>query len=301
MFSKNSSSDRIRFVALVVFLCLGCAIRARQFPSLLWEISGNELAHPSYLYGTVHSFDSSAFRFLPVVAPKIAASDVFAMEMLLEAERQNFMELLQYVVMPGDTSLSMLLGSAEYERLSRYLTDSLDIPMMLLGNVKPFFIIGMMMGQSMTNADAARFLDDSLAQIATLAGKKVIGIETMQEQLGSIDRIPLHEQARMLMEEVDSAISSSSTNEMNELIDTYASGSLDSLYALYKDKELSNSFQRALVTDRNHRMANRIAERLAGKNLRMFVAIGALHLPGEEGVINLLRKKGYSVTPIALN
>ena len=90
-------------------------------------------------------------------------------------------------------------------------------------------------------------------------------------------------------------------NEMNELIDTYASGSLDSLYALYKDKELSNSFQRALVTDRNHRMADRIAERLAGKNLRMFVAIGALHLPSEEGVIDLLRKKGYSVTPIKLN
>ena len=79
------------------------------------------------------------------------------------------------------------------------------------------------------------------------------------------------------------------------------SNSLDSLQDVYAEKELSNTFERALVTDRNHRMADRVAAQLADKNLRMFVAVGALHLPGEEGVINLLRKKGFTVTPIALN
>jgi len=292
---RNRSVIAILFLLFVFVL----PIRAQEYPSLFWEIKGKGMSQPSYLYGTVHSFDSKAFRYVPQLASKIAASELFAMEMIIDMQSQNLKEVMQHAMMPGDTMISMLLAPEEYERLSRYMTDSVGLPMMLLGKVKPFFLMAMMMEQSMTQ-DAARFLDDSLSQIAKLAKKKVIGIETMEEQLGAIDQIPLREQARMLMEEVDSALTSSSANEMDELIAIYASGSLDSLQQLYQKKEFSNTFQLALVTDRNHRMADRIATYL-GDNVRMFVAVGALHLQGEEGVITLLRKKGYTVTPINLN
>jgi uncharacterized protein len=285
---------------LILFLLFGFVLplRAQEYSSLLWEIKGKGLSQPSYIYGTVHSFDSKAFRYVSQLAPKIAASDIFAMEMILDMQSQNLMDLMQYAIMPGDTTISMLLEPADYDRLSQYMTDSVGLPMMMLGKMKPFFLMAMMTEQS-SPQDAARFLDDSLSQIAKLAKKKVIGIETMKEQLSAIDQITLREQATMLMQEVDSALTSSSTKQMDEFMELYATGSLDSLHTQYQEHEFSNTFQLALVTDRNHRMADRIEAYLTDK-MRMFVAVGALHLPGEEGVINLLRKKGFSVTPVKL-
>ena len=288
-----------KIASCIVLFLFASESRAQQYPSLFWEISGKGMSQPSYLYGTVHSFDSAAFRYVPQIAPKIAQADMFAMEMILDLQNINFTELMQHAMMPGDTTVMMLLGTEEYERLNQYVTDSIGLPMMLLTRIKPFFLMAMLVDDA-AKKDAARFLDDSLSQIAKLAGKKVVGIETMAEQIGAIDGIPLREQARMLMQEVDSAIASASSAELDDFIELYVAGSLDTLHTIYREKEFSDAFQLALVVDRNHRMADRIEKYLADK-VRMFVAVGALHLPGDEGVINLLRKKGFTVTPIKLH
>jgi uncharacterized protein len=122
----------------------------------------------------------------------------------------------------------------------------------------------------------------------------LIGIETIAEQLHAVDLIPLKEQAHMLLEETVKP--DSGGMDMNDLLDVYKSGNLDSLYSMYRKGELSNEFNKALITDRNHRMADRIDSIAHTKSI--FVAIGALHLPGPEGVLNLLRGKGYQTTPL---
>jgi uncharacterized protein YbaP (TraB family) len=80
---------------------------------------------------------------------------------------------------------------------------------------------------------------------------------------------------------------------MDELMQTYTEGNLTKLYELSQKSDIKGDAQKALITQRNHNMADRIDVKI--KNTSMFIAVGALHLPGEEGVIRLLEKKGYTV------
>src|SRR5688572_5435449 len=128
-------------IASCIVLLLFVSSCAQEYPSLFWEITGKDLSQPSYLYGTVHSRDKDAFRYVPQLAPKIAASDVFGQEIITDPEQVNFAEIAKLSIMPGDTTIAMLLDSAEYKRLSQYIGDSLGMPMMLLTKFKPFVIM----------------------------------------------------------------------------------------------------------------------------------------------------------------
>jgi uncharacterized protein YbaP (TraB family) len=126
------------------------------------------------------------------------------------------------------------------------------------------------------------------------AGKKIIGIETVAEQLSALNSLSYKEQADMLIQEVDSFQVNKTGG--TEVLKYYLNQDLDSLSAGDEDAQKSEKFYKALVVDRNERMANRIAEFI--KKQPTFIAIGALHLPGDIGVINRLRKKGFTVEPV---
>jgi uncharacterized protein YbaP (TraB family) len=143
--------------------------------------------------------------------------------------------------------------------------------------------------------DSSDFLDEYLMKKAKNGKKEIIGIETIEEQVKALDLIPLREQAKMVLEMIEPD-TTKPEGSIDDLVDIYARGDLDAIYMFYKKEDLSNTFNAALITDRNRRMADRIDSIMKKKTL--FTAVGALHLPGDEGVINLLRKKGYTLTPI---
>jgi hypothetical protein len=285
-----------RATGIVILLFIAHAGLAQNYPSLFWEISGNGLTKPSYLYGTMHSFDSRVFRFTKQLDPFIKKCDVFALE--LDLDVSSLTGMAQYIMLGGDTTLAMLIDSVHLDKLNRFMADSLGVPLAFLMKVKPFFIMGIMMEEG-TEKDEETFLDDHLSQMAKKHKKKVIGLETMEEQAQAIDGIPLSEQTKMLLDAVDSALVGASGGEMDDMVAVYEKANLDSLYELYKKEDLSNEFNASLITRRNHRMADRFATYADGKH-SIFAAVGALHLPGKEGVIELLRAKGYTVKPIPL-
>jgi uncharacterized protein YbaP (TraB family) len=88
----------------------------------------------------------------------------------------------------------------------------------------------------------------------------------------------------------------SSEDVMQEMVRHYLAQNLDSLLLLNDKDPMPEKFYKALITDRNRRMANRIADFTAKQ--QVFIAVGALHLPGEKGVIELLRKKGFLVEAV---
>jgi uncharacterized protein YbaP (TraB family) len=280
----------IRKIACFVFLLTGL-LNAQPKTSLLWKISGNGLKTPSYIYGTIHSFDKRAFTFDKLVTPYIKKCDAFGMEIKLD--EVNPFSLLGQLTMPGDTTLKMLVADSDYKKFESLVRDSFHIELAMFSQIKPMFLMGLMETNEVAS-DYDDFLDEYLMKKAKSAGKECIGIETVEEQLHAIDLVPLKEQAKML---VDETLHPDTTDlGLDDLLDIYKRGDLDSLYSYYKAGELSNEFNKALVTDRNHRMADRI-DSIAHKK-SIFVAVGALHLPGNEGVLNLLRKKGYEVGPV---
>jgi uncharacterized protein YbaP (TraB family) len=280
----------------VIILFAGHSSFAHPKSSLLWEITGNGLKKPSYLYGTVHSFDERAFRFAKLAESSITKCDAFGMEINLDnlGDDINIFSMMKYLTMPGDTTLDMLMSHEQYAMLDKFVTDSMHLALAMFNTIKPMFLMGMQEGMSMSE-DSSDFLDQYFMKKAREHHKEIIGIETVEEQIKALDLIPLKEQARMVLEMIEPD-TTKQQNSDEDLVDIYAKGDLDAIYAFYKKEDLSNTFNAALITDRNHRMADRIDSIMQKKSL--FTAVGALHLPGDEGVISLLRKKGYTLTPV---
>jgi uncharacterized protein YbaP (TraB family) len=247
----------------------------------------------------MHSFDERVYRFVGTLRPLIKGADIFATEVTMDMmDMSKMSSLLPLIIMKGDTTLSMLYDSNEYSRISRYITDSVGIPMMFIAKIKPFYVMGLMMMDEIKR-DAGTFLDDSLSRIAGEYNRERIGLETVEDQANAVDAISLHEQAKMLLDAVDSAYALGSGSETDAMTDAYQSGDLDKLWELYQQESVSSTFDKALLKKRNAYMAERIDEVIkSGKSI--FAAVGALHLAGTGGVIDLLRKKGYTVIPISL-
>ena len=246
-------------------------LSAHPKSSLLWKITGNGLQKPSYLYGTVHSFDNRAFKFAKLAEKYIAECDAFGMEINMEnLGNLDLFGMMKYITMPGDTTLRMLMSAGQYAKLDAFVRDSLHLSLAMFDKIKPMFLMGM--GEEMSlEQDSSEFLDMYLMKKAEARQKEIIGIETIEEQIKALDLIPLKEQAKMVLEMVEPD-TTKEENSMNDLVDIYALGDLDALYAFYKKEDLSNTFNAALITDRNHRMADRIDSIMQKKSL--FTAVG---------------------------
>ena len=196
-------------------------------------------------------------------------------------------------------SLQSMIPAKEYAYLDSICTSTIGLPMVMFDNVAPVIIMTIFEGASMGLDQAAAggkvpVLDLYFHDQAKKANKKVIGIETVAEQLGALNALSYKEQADMLTQEVDSF--QVNKNSGTEVLKYYLGQDLDSLAASDDDAQKSEKFYKVLVLDRNKRMADRMAEFI--KKQSTFIAIGALHLPGDKGVISLLRKKGFTVEPV---
>jgi uncharacterized protein YbaP (TraB family) len=287
------------FQALVLLL-VTCNTQA-QYKSLLWRISGNGLKDTSYLYGTMHTADRRIIDLSNSAKPYFDASKAYAMEIDPGADKDmsGLTGMMGKMMMGKGYSLQAMIPSKEYAFLDSVCTSSIGLPMMMFDNVAPVIIMTIFEGVSMGLDQAAsdgkvKVLDLHFLEQAKKANKKIIGIETVAEQLNALNSLSYKEQADMLVQEVDSF--QVNKNSGNEVLKYYLGQDLDSLSANDDDIQKSEKFYKALVVDRNERMANRISEFI--RKQPTFIAIGALHLPGDLGVINRLRKKGFAVEPV---
>ena len=287
-----------KVVQALVFLLVACNAQA-QYKSLLWKISGNGLKDTSYLYGTMHTADSRIIDMSNRAKPYFEGSKAYAMEIDPDGDK-NMMGLMSKMMMGKDHSLKKMIPEKEYRYLDSLCTAQIGVPMVMFDNVSPAIIMTIFEASSMGLDESAiegkaPVLDMYLHEQAKKAKKKIIGIETMSEQLGALNSLSYQEQADMLKDEVDSFQVNKSSG--TEVLKYYLDQDLDSLAADSKDdSKRGEKFYKALVVDRNARMATRMADFI--KKQPTFIAIGALHLPGDVGVIALLRKKGFTVEPV---
>ena len=128
--------------------------------------------------------------------------------------------------------------------------------------------------------------------------KEIKGLETLSFQAGLLDSIPYALQAKQLVNYIDSAATGTDeTKEFNVLLDAYKKEDLDKLEELTRESDVGLSrYTDILLYNRNRNWVKQLNSLMQGKSL--VIAVGAGHLPGEQGVINLLKKEGYNVSPI---
>jgi hypothetical protein len=264
-----------------------------QQGGLLWRVVQKGAA-PSHLLGTIHSTDPRVVRLRPAVAQALDRSERFIMEMVPDPAAMA--ELATSMLITDGRDLEALLGATLYGQVQKAAAD-FGMPEAALRSMKPWAVMAML---SMPRPSPNPILDMVLHERATATGKKAFGLETAQEQLAVFDGLSLEDQIDLL--KMTLAQLPDLPRFFDQLIGAYAADDLRSIadlsetYQRQNDSEAARRFSRRLNDERNHRMLARMTSYLRQGN--SFIAVGALHLSGPSGLLQLLRENGYTVTPV---
>jgi len=266
---------------------------AQHSGAILWEISGNNLKQKSYLFGTIHIQDERVFQFSDEVLSAFNSCDAFAMEVILD---EVDAKTTQKAILLEEGTIKDIISEEDYNLLDAYFKEKAGTSVALYVKLKPFFLYSQLSQLDMKQ-DMEMALDMHLLQKARAEGKATYSIEKFEEQVAAIDKISLEDQAKMLMEEVKKEKNEDDgENDTEKLIQAYLDADLDKMIELLADTTLPAQFNQAFVIDRNKVMCKRIIKLI--KKQSCFCAVGAAHLGGKDGLIELLREKGYTVKAI---
>ena len=265
-----------------------------KYNSLCWKIYDNGLTDTSYLYGTMHVQDSRVFQFKNGIQEAFNRCEIFALE--LNMDSVNTFQLMDELIMEPPNRLDSLLSNKEYEMVSQYFKDTLGVGLMIFNKMQPIYTSQLISFEKLKK-DQDVALDIYFFNEAKKQNKTTVGLEFMEEQLNAFKSIPYDVQAKELFKAVENAYKGEG-QEIDELIEYYLNEDLDKLLELtlnsqFMDEEINIIFKQVFLIDRNHKMAERSIKYI--KSGPTFIAVGAAHLPGNEGVIENLRKKGYTV------
>ena len=265
--------------------------------TLLWRISGKNISRPSYLFGTIHLLCANDIEISENLKSAIRETD----KVYLELDMDNLFEMMQAVQkmkMRNDTTLSDLLSEKDYQKVKTFFASrSSLIPFSILETYKPMLTASMIM-QSATDCDNAVSMEQLIMQQAKREDKEIKGMETMTYQLSIFDSIPYELQAKQLLAFIeDNSTEEKASKEYDEMASAYRNQELSKLEDLIKKEEFGiGNFTDLLLYNRNYNWITTM-QKIFNSNSAV-IAVGAGHLPGEKGVINLLRRAGYTVEPM---
>lgn len=286
---------------LVAFLGFSITLSAqtkKTTNSLLWEISGNGLKKPSYLFGTHHLIGAKFADTMKVLQEKFKSTDAVVGEIVMDSTTQT--KMAPFLVMKNNT-LDSLLTESEYKEVEDYFKSKQPgFELNQLNNFKPAMVAIMMMVFENPNMlkDIGEGMDDSFQKYAKKNGKSLYGLETAEYQGALLFDSDLQKQKKALLKSIREA--DKSKQKMEELKTYYITQDIDKLTQLFKnqDKE-SKEFMTELLKNRNKRWLAQLPALM--ENQSLFIAVGAGHLVGAEGLIKGLQLKGYILKPIATN
>jgi uncharacterized protein len=260
---------------------------------MLWKIELQGPA-PSYILGTIHSEDPRVMNFSPSLEKAFTTTDTFIMEVILD-EAALFQMSNSMIFMDGRT-LKPIIGEKLFDKVTKAMADQ-GVAEMAVNRMKPWAVMSIL---SVPMPKTGQFMDVVLYEKAKSEGKKVFGLESAEDQLKVFDDMSLEDQVALLEETLNQIDQLPQLFE--RMIQTYVSGDLDGVveigkqFVTPKNKDLAERMLKRLNDDRNIVMADQILPHLLAGNA--FVAVGALHLHGPNGLIALLLDKGFKVTPV---
>jgi len=271
---------------LSFLLCIGDQNALAQSKGLLWQITGKNIKEPTYLYGTIHMYDTSMYKVPQPVLAKLAQTKQVYFE--LDFGKINPMEMMKYALVKDSTErLDKLLDSASLRKFRAIAKSSTMLQMMgdNMFKLKPIFLTTMLLNNGKSVA-----IDMEMYNRAKQLKDSVGGIETVEEQMSAINALSAASQAQMVKETLKTY--TTADDAIRKLTGIYVKQETSTLLAEMSDgAPMDAAFNEALLIKRNIVMANRI-EKLVGTKSTM-IAVGAGHLGGEQGLIALLKKKGY--------
>lgn len=258
---------------------------------LLWEIRNLQGA-VSYLFGTMHSQDRKVTSIPPPVRLAIIKSQAIIMEVVPDQQTQQ--QFIESIYFKDDSNLKTMLDREIYNELLMKITDY-GITEENVWRLKPWAVFTLIGRPRTVNATTQ---DQVLMQLALNSNKPVAGLESMEELVRTLDSIPLDDQIIILNDTVCNH--TEIIRKTRDLVDLYLARDLAGMVIFneqpHYDEAIFARFMQRILYDRNHRMLDRVESYI--QHGGAFIAIGALHLPDEKGLLNLLGEKGYKINKI---
>ena len=264
---------------------------------LLWKIEGGGAA-PSYLFGTIHLSDTRVTTLPGPVADAIDATRSLSIEVLLNAA-SKLRTMGRMIIIEGP-KLDEILGDALFARVVDAAAPY-GLNRNVVKHMKPWAMwLLLSLPPEEMKAGQGMALDEALQVEAMRRGKPVYGLETIDEQLDSVAGFTVHEQIALLASAVDDRHKVEAMLE--QMTRLYLARDVAAIYDLMTaqswniEPAVVDSVMERLIDSRNLRMTERMIARL--DEGAAFVAVGAMHLPGERGMLRLLEQRGYTVSRV---
>jgi uncharacterized protein YbaP (TraB family) len=280
-------------------------IKEKKYPSLLWEISGNGLKKPSYLFGTMHVSNKLAFQLADSFYLGIRNADVVALETNPESWQEDMSKYQteesyggynnyryragSYMSMPNDY---LNINTLRFYKYDKNIERSLYSNPSTINN-----LLYRTYGNTASDFEEDTYLDMYIYQCGKKWGKQVAGVEKYGESMKLMAEA--YKDAAKDKDKKERSYDKDEGYSPDKIQEAYRTGNLDLLDSINKYNSFSAAFDEKFLYKRNEIQANSI-DSILKSSMSLFVGVGAAHLPGNRGVIEMLREMGYKLRPIKM-
>lgn len=262
--------------------------------SLLWEISGNNLKQPSYLFGTVHMICKEDFFLPEVVRTKFSAAEEVFLELDMD-DPAMMMKMMTMMQLPKGQTIKQLFGDSAFKEFDKKYQKITGMSAVMFNTFKPLMLMTMLTEKSLSCSNRESY-EQTFMAIAAKEKKDIKGLEKMEDQIAVFDAIPDSVEIANLQTMINNF--DKSIEEFKKLVAIYKQQDVEGLFKLTTASPELMDAQNDLLVKRNNNWIPVMQKNMEAK--ACFFAVGAAHLGGDIGVINLLRKQGYTVKPVKL-
>ena len=287
---------------ILVFLISSFVVLSQQKIEncLLWEISGNGMQQPSYIFGTVHLIPEDDFFFYDEWLEKLNTCEVLVLEADIDISVFEQLALVKKMKLPDETTLKDYMTEDEFEAFNSYVFDVLDISATnykVCLAYKPFFSYSLLINDAVPGKKIV--YEQYLSKKSKKNKMKIIGLETLDYQLSLIDDISIEDQICMFLFDFEKEEHVNLNTEYEKTVNYYVNQDLTSIMTLEAEDENEEYFYQNFLVNRNITWIKKL--NAIFKKKTAFIAVGAAHLPGEKGVLQLLKDEGYTIKPVCSN
>lgn len=287
---------KFKSLLFVIVACLSFITRGQhldKFPTeastVLWKIEGKKVKKECYIFGTIHFIDREQFYFPDELSILVAKSK----QVVLEIGNMNQQEIIPLLILEKG-SLFDFFTAEQTDSIFNWAKENMNMDStrfkLSFGGMKPLAVAQVIAAQE-SEVDMISY-DLTIQNIATYFKTPILGLETVAQQMALFDNMDTIAQQRMVMDAIKGG---DDDGVLNELFTIYLKQNVDELYEYVVQSGEALSTEE-LLDKRNHNWIPQIEQLI--KKKRTFIAVGAGHLGGENGVLRLLEKQGYKLTPI---
>jgi uncharacterized protein YbaP (TraB family) len=284
---KNLFKSVITVIAIIFSLSTQAQTKSPKLEnSLLWEVSGNGLSKPSYLYGTIHMICGGDYFLTEKTKRVFNASEKLVLEINLSDP--NEMTDMQKMAM-GQEPLTKKLSPEQLTKLDAILKKTTGMTVQQIDSFSLMTVMSLISMKTFGCTDL-KFYEMDFIESAKKRNEEVVGLETVKSQFKTLEDAYSDSEMIDMLEESDA-------EETKQLVVDYKQENLEALYKSTTAENVMNTkAKKYMLDERNINWAKALPDMMKKESL--FVAVGSAHLAGELGMINLLRKAGYKVKPV---